>query len=290
MKFIYEKYSNSPSDYHKFMLEIIADKFSIYKQNLIICSQIMSDDNVHDLRVAARRFIATMNLYKTIYPTLYFPMIIKMVKKNFKSLGNVRDTHIMLQNCQSMKIQFPIIYDFINYLLAKEKKLIANFSKNLSEVEFNEIEGMMYYLTRILKYDFPSVSPDFTIFENYFDEQLQNIRAIYNQIDYSNTKTIHKFRIATKKYRYYAEVLQSFIPNYQNLYKILVKIQDDAGAIQDSVVFIDKFNYFVNKRHFEGLEAEKQISNVMNYLEEKQHQLISNFKNNNELITSIFAE
>jgi CHAD domain-containing protein len=214
-------------------------------------------------------------------------MIIKMVRKNFKNLGNIRDTHIMLENCQTMKIQFPLIYDFIAYLLAKEKKMVTNFSDNISQVDFNEIEGMMYFLIRILKYDYPTIRPDFTIFEQRINENLKFLQEIYSQIDYSNTKTIHQFRIATKKYRYSTEILQDFVQDYQNLYKKLVKIQDDAGAIQDSVVLINKFKYFISKRNYNDYSTEFQISNILNFLEETQQDLIKAFRNDEELIKSV---
>lgn len=287
MELIFEKYSNSSRDFHKFMLETIAAKFDIYKNNIIVCARDLSDNNVHDLRVASRRFISTLNLYKEIYPTLYFTMIIKMVRKNFKSLGKLRDTHIMIDNCQAIEIQFPLIYDFIKYLLSKEKLMVEKFSRNLGNININELDGMIYFLMRILKYDFPQIQVDFSIFENYINQNLSSLHDLYNQIDIRDLKTVHKFRIAVKKYRYTVEVLQDFIPNFQKLYKNLVKIQDNAGEIQDLVVLNIEFQNYLNKKQYQEEAIKMQVENIFIYLKNKQKQLIDKFMQKDEMIKRV---
>ncbi|MCE5305904.1 MAG: CHAD domain-containing protein [Chloroherpetonaceae bacterium] len=288
MQLVFEKYQNSSEDFRAFMFEIINEKYSIYKEKLTDCTRKMSDDNVHNLRVSSRRFLSVLNLYKQFYPTLYFSMISKMVKKNFKNMGRLRDVQVMIENCQLLKIQFPIIYDFINYLLTNEKKIITNFSQGITDININELDGMMYFLIHILKYDFPEIKHNFSAFEIFLDDKLKSLRTLYNQITPTNSKTIHKFRIAVKKYRYVIEILQDFVPDYKQLYKRLVRIQDRAGEIQDLAVLINEFEIFANKKGYATDELNLQKANIIDFLKNKQQQQIADFLNDSAEINSIF--
>ncbi|MEN6295209.1 MAG: CHAD domain-containing protein [Chloroherpetonaceae bacterium] len=288
MQLVFEKYQNSSEDFRAFLFEIINEKYSSYKEKLINCTRQMSDDNVHNLRVSSRRFLSVLNLYKPFYPTLYFSMISKMVKKNFKNMGRLRDVQVMVENCQLLKIQFPVIYDFINYLLTNEKKIITNFSQGITDININELDGMMYFLIHILKYDFPEIKHNFSVFEIFLDDKLRSLRTLYNQITPTNSKTIHKFRIAVKKYRYVIEILQDFVPDYKQLYKRLVRIQDRAGEIQDFAVMINEFEIFANKKGYATEELNQQKANIIDFLKNKQQQQIADFINDSAEINSIF--
>ncbi len=289
MELVYDKYKNSADDFRIFMLEIINQKYDIYRHNLEIYSKEISSDNIHNFRVSSRRFRTALNLYKEIFPSEYFEIIIKIVKQNFKSLGDLRDIYIMINNCKEIKIQYSVICYFIDFLLRKEKKAIAEISKSLSNINLNQLDNSIFFLINDLKYAYPDIKPDFSILENHLNDQLHLMGQLYSQIDYSDLRSIHKFRIATKKFRYSIEILQDFIPNYKDLYKRLVNIQDDAGAIQDNVVLINHLNKYFKKQHNQALYYQEQIESIVNFLKTRQKDLIICFQNDDKIIRSIIG-
>jgi CHAD domain-containing protein len=289
MELVYDKYKNSADDFRIFMLEIINQKYDIYRHNLVIYSKEISSDNIHNFRVSSRRFRTALNLYKEIFPSEYFEIIIKIVKQNFKSLGDLRDIYIMINNCKEIKIQYSVICYFIDFLLRKEKKAIAEISKSLSNINLNQLDNSIFFLINDLKYAFPDIKPDFSILENHLNDQLYLMGQLYSQIDYSDLRSIHTFRIATKKFRYSIEILQDFIPNYKDLYKRLVNIQDDAGAIQDNVVLINHLNKYFKKQHNQALYYQEQIESIVNFFKTRQKDLIICFQNDDKIIRSIIG-
>ncbi len=287
MKFIYDKYQNTAEDFKKFMINSFQIKSDIYKRNLIQCQNDLSNQNIHDLRVACRRFVTVLNLYKIICYSSYFDIIIKDIKKNFDNFGRLRDYFVMINNCRNIQNDFPVIIDFINYIENKSNNLLSNISKILSKINLKEFDAKFYFLLRDLKYQSSQDSQNFTAFENFLNAHLQLMKDLFFKIDYSSPETIHKFRIATKKFRYTCEILKDFVPNYKDLYTKLVKIQDDTGIIQDNVVLFDEFRRYTEKKNVHKNKNNENIENLLNYLKNRQISLISNFKNDEEIIRSI---
>ena len=103
------------------------------------------------------------------------------------------------------------------------------------------------------------------------DERYEAIMRRRQRVDPSNPRTIHRMRIALKKFRYTVEIVHALVPNFpEENFKTMHAYQDMMGNIQDAEVLLSVFEDFaegdgpynpepvlrcIHQRHKESIEA-----------------------------------
>jgi CHAD domain-containing protein len=104
------------------------------------------------------------------------------------------------------------------------------------------------------------------------DEQFRKMMHRLQRINPSDPKTIHRVRIAFKKFRYMIEIIHPLIPSYpENTFKLMRDYQSVMGNIQDIQVFLSTFEYFADR------DASFDPTPVLHYYQQRRNETISAF-------------
>lgn len=284
MNFNFSHYQNSAEGFRKFALESLNKTYNNYKANLERIHSEFSEDNVHDLRVAIRRFISALDFFSNFYPTYYFKKIKKEIKSQFDSLSQLRDIQVMMITTIKMKVSFPQLYEFLIYLIEKEYEQINLNKMKFAEIDVSYLDDYYYFLNRTIRIDFQNIVINFEDVSKIIQTKYEEIIEYKSMIDFDNPPTIHQLRIKIKKFRYMIETLSEVMSKSKRILNILSNFQTKMGLFQDSEVYIKEFTNFVN---LNGMDEVAKLQ-VSDYLKEIKFKLFLDIKNNIKMLDRLF--
>src|SRR5262245_44734250 len=90
----------------------LAERWDKYRAQLKTCKDELSEEAVHDLRVATRRLLAVMDLLRILDPHPRVKKVRRVLKDQLDSLDELRDTQVMLVDISESMTEFPDLQRF----------------------------------------------------------------------------------------------------------------------------------------------------------------------------------
>ena len=249
------------------------------------CKKEITEEHVHDIRVALRRLMA---LTEIMYPLLDISKKksknnIKLMKQKFKMFGPLRNIHISILYIDNMKKDFPDLESFSNHLNILEKDLSKKLSKEFNKMEISDIKK----ISELLQKKISKISKTDDVYNMLLTSAItsfEDVVSLLEKADPDDIKSIHKVRIAFKKFRYMIEVIDSINPVGQDFHDNMKSIQDILGNIQDLSVIELLLCDFIEKEH----PAECGILSIEYHeLLKRQKSLVNSFLQSKEKIYSL---
>ena len=227
-----------------------------------------SPDNVHDLRVAIRRLRSLVIVLKDICPKIKIRTLHKDLGQIMKPFGNLRDLHIQQEILKSsIPMEEHLLDAYMKRLGKKLAKLESMLRKQLKSTDLTSIDGALGKLAEMEKITLPR-SREFRIsaqrkIPHFFSRSIMQkfLRECFAYFpfirDEEMKQEFHKLRIAMKKLRYKAEILEPILkedipPESLVLFRA---IQDAMGETHDYDVAMDNVGDFFQKKKPEILES-----------------------------------
>jgi CHAD domain-containing protein len=219
-----------------------------------------SEDAVHDLRVASRRLIAVLDTLQSLVDNPEIQQCRRRVKKSLGALGPLRDLQVQLLSVTKLARRFAQLKRFQKSLTEKEartakgvRKLLKKgpkLGRAIAQVK-SCIEGRLNEKAII----------------GIVDKRYREVIRLGKLVDPSDTATIHRVRLAFKKFRYTAEVVRPLIKNEVTSARLkqFHAFQTMMGNIQDTEVLSAKLAKWAGKK-------EKRIEDVKPALAELDRQ------------------
>lgn len=246
------------------------------RTQLKTCRHAFSEEAVHDLRVSARRLLAVFDIIRAIDPQPRVQNIRRLLKDQLDDLDELRDVQVMLVEAGESLEQMPGLGPFQTYLQKREKRLLRLARKDIQVWRPSEtgrrIEKMRVVLEKQAR------NPKFRErILHAVDSAFLRAAQAYGQMDSTQAATIHRLRIAFKKFRYMAEIVLSLLPASPGSYlEGMHDYQSAMGDIQDTMILLNTLAEFVEKegaathpesirRHYERRHA----ALVTAYVEDK---------------------
>ena len=130
----------------------------VFRQNYDNCLNVLSEENVHDLRVSIRRLIAFLSLQRSLFNSGYYKRLIKQLRKLLKELSSLRDIQVQLLNLRDKRHNDKFIMSYFYFLLKSEESEVNRISEYLYTFSPDEINSMLFFLQNDFKIKF-SVYP-----------------------------------------------------------------------------------------------------------------------------------
>lgn len=205
-------------------------------------------ETLHNLRVSSRRLIEYLNISQKIFLTEDFTKKYKLLKKIIKISNNKRNIDVFLQYLQgkiknnfSNKNREEVLYIF-NVFKKKQNKLQRNILKKLKYLKLKKLQKFLEDIEEHLK--------ELSV----RDKKQKNIKIYLNQLlkNYGekilslkelalkeeDLQSLHKQRIALKKYRYVFEIKEHLLNlSQKEKYNLIKSLQDTIGNIHNQDVF-----------------------------------------------------
>jgi CHAD domain-containing protein len=173
-----------------------------------------SEGSVHDLRVSTRRLIAMLDMTQALSKDNHIPKLQRRFKKVLKRMGPLRDLQVQLGTVSRLR-QAGLVQDFKRTLERRERRAVDKIRKQL-----------MKHAKRRLAVRVKDVRSEFTRLQQKLNDDAihrsieRTLKARRNEFLTSRRRfqpadadTLHKMRIALKKYRYSVEAALPVLGN-----------------------------------------------------------------------------
>jgi len=211
-----------------------------------------SEESIHDLRVAMRRMMATIDVVLMVVPLEGLRKARRSLRKYLRSFNELRDTHIQILAVRGLTRRFPALRPLRLDLLRRQRVLVGRARRRIREIPAPAIEQAVAAASQALqnRYTTPMLqSIGRTIVHGALGAAFATAVERRVRLTAADTTTIHRLRVAFKKCRYMTEVLQPLLPSVRR--KVLKQMnvyQTRLGAVQDAVVLTASVNRFALRR------------------------------------------
>jgi len=232
---------------YKFTLESLDTSSEFFKLKFKECKIKFSEESVHDFRVSMRRFMALLDLLNKLFPSIYFTQIRKILKNQLKVFNPLRDTQVQILKLRSTIYTHPSLFTYYTSLLHDEQIHINNVKEFIVDLSIEDIEGLIFFIRLDIKNRLRNCELNFQSLTESAKNSFTNLLEKKALLDLNNLDTVHKLRIAFKKYRYIIENLFPYIQYPKDSLKKMKQIQNILGDIQDNRVFFAQLTIFVSE-------------------------------------------
>lgn len=260
--------------------------FSIFCKKYEFCSNHYTEPGIHDLRVSIRRMMSLLFLLENFTDVPYIRDLQKSLGKILKSLNPVRDTQVEVAMMKNLIFKFPVFYTFYIHLLNQEIVQAKKAAKIIAEADREGIEGLVFFLNMYLKQRINDLGLDISKIIDIRKSAFNNLVLKYSQAAKDDVDSIHKVRLALKKYRYLEEALKPVIKLPKERLRQMKSLQDHLGEIQDYTVIINRISSFIFSQ---SVIPANKYNEAMKYLETTRGGLISDLFGMREGFLEVFA-
>jgi len=226
------------------ILAALDERWENYRRQVKTCRQEFSEEAVHDLRVSTRRFLAILDIARAIDPHPRIQKMRRFLKDQLDDLDDLRDVQVMLVEGSETIENFLDLKSFEAHLEEQEKHLLRWARKQINALKLSELKKRIEKISEALKKRIVEESFSAQLFRTVDNAYLRTMQA-YVQVDASQPSTIHRLRLAFKKFRYMSEVIQPLIPDYpESHFEHMHQYQSTMGDIQDIETFLNALTDF----------------------------------------------
>lgn len=195
-----------------------------------------SEEAVHDLRVAARRLLAVLDTLRSLVDDDVIDDCRRRVKKSLDALSPLRDTQVQRASIGRIKRRYPQLKAFERTLADRETRLTRKVRRFLKRGP-----KLTRAIAKAKSHAEGPISGRAVI--KVVDERYGRVLRFAKHINPADTNTIHRMRLAFKRFRYTVEVTQPKA-TFQNLHAF----QTMMGEIQDVEVLSGRLTKWAAKK------------------------------------------
>ena len=196
--------------------------------------------------------MATIDVVLTAVPLERLQKARRSLRKYLKSFNELRDTHIQILAVRGLTRRFPALRPLRLDLLRRQRVLVGMARRRIREIPAPAIEQVVAAASQALqnRYATPMLqSIGRTIVHGALGAAFATAVERRLRLTAADATTIHRLRVAFKKCRYTAEVLQPLLPSVRGrVLKQMNVYQTRLGAVQDAVVLTASVNRFALRR------------------------------------------
>jgi CHAD domain-containing protein len=209
-----------------------------YRIQFKTCRREFSEEAVHDLRIAARRFLAVLDIIRALDPQPRVQKTRRFFKDDLDELDELRDVQVMLVELEETLARIPELILFQPYLQKREKRLLRAARQQAKDWPSSGLKkrvGKTRAALEKLTADEGFTSALLQAVDNAF----ARVKQDYDQMDAQKPASIHQMRIAFKKFRYMVEIVQPALPiPSKNYFKGMHDYQSRMGDIRDISILL----------------------------------------------------
>ncbi len=217
------------------LLNALDTRWKKYRSELKLCRAEFSEEAVHDVRVAARRLLAFFDLLGSVVLHARIQKIRRALKNQLDDLDDLRDTQVLLADISEYIHEVPDLEVFREYLEKKERKYLRAARKMVISRDAGDLSGRVEQARAML-----AELPEEGLAEGLFDaadDAYTRVVRLYHAVDAGRVATIHKLRIAFKRFRYTIEIIHPVLENFPlDHFERMRAYQTMMGDIQDMEV------------------------------------------------------
>lgn len=238
----------------------LQDGWRRFRKRLKRCQEDFSEKAVHDSRVESRRLLSTFELLGSLTSSRQPEAARRNLKRYLDIFDELRDTHVQLMFIAKRVADFPELRVFRDVLRKRERRCIKRTARRIKRAKMaalrRSVETMNRALQRPLR-GVPRASLRLSRIVRVLKQALTHVAALHRRVDPADTVSIHRVRIAFKKFRYMIEAVAPLLPGANPRYlERLRNFQSLMGEIQDAEVLLSTVEKFRSRKKIDAAVAE----------------------------------
>ena len=228
------------------LLDSLDERSATYAKQVKRCRDEFSTDAVHDLRTSIRRLLAILDVVAFMTSASKIKKLSGRLKDQLDGFSDLRDMQVMLDKLQQDVNALPELEPLQGYLEKREKRQQRADEKHIQNIKPGGVEKRLLKIRR----DAEELSELEVRRElpQAVDEAYLTVIQRYGEVDPAQLISIHRLRVAFKKFRYMVEAIHPCLPDFpEALLKRLQDYQTEMGNIHDIQVFLETLAEFAEK-------------------------------------------
>ncbi len=222
---------------NQLLLDALDKRWKDYRAELKHCRAEFSNEAVHDLRIAARRMLAIIQVLNSISPRPRLKKLNHAFKDQLDEFDDLRDTQVILAEVSETMQEMPQLQKFQEHLYSVEEGLLKTLRKKLKVIDLFDVSKRIRKTRESLESKFDGDLVLQTL--QTVDDAFLLTKQRHSWIDAAQPATIHRVRIAFKTFRYMVEIIHPLLNDYPiETLKQMNEYQSLMGEIQDVEVII----------------------------------------------------
>ena len=225
-----------------------------YRKELKCCRKDLCKKAIHDFRVEARRLLSSVELLAGFVKASRLKKIEAAVKEHLDLFADLRDTQVQLEAVDKLLRIHPAARPFQGYLAGREQRFTKKTRKSIKRASPGRLGKRVSAYREAVERRLDDCDPaegTARLFGS-IDKAFKRTRQLRAAIDPSDLQTIHRTRVAFKKFRYMAEALASYLPDAtEEELERMHGYQTLMGDIQDARVLLGTLDKFLRKKEIE---------------------------------------
>ena len=223
-----------------------------YRKALKRCQRNFSEVSIHASRIEARRMAAQFELFRVFTPRRAFEMAQAALKHHLDTFDPLRDAQVQLIMLNKEYRGMPGAKPIEKLTAKRERRCQRKAGRQIREVRTRRIKDVVELLTERLQE--ASRNPermrlDHRNIVRSVDSAFNHVVECHRHMDPAHAATIHRMRIAFKKFRYMMESIQLLFPEITApRLAAMQAFQGVMGDLQDTDVFLMRLDKLIRKK------------------------------------------
>lgn len=211
-----------------------------YRRRLTACKRSFSERSVHQLRVETRRALALLDLLAALDLAGSPRNPRRTLKRRLDAFDALRDTQVELGLLQPWLRRFPEARALETHLRESEQVLVAELRREVRALKSRRVERRFKILeTDVRAAGGRSRRPAVAFLQRPLRAAFAQVVRLRRKVRRLDTATIHRTRVAFKKFRYLCELFQPLLPDSSTArLRAMRDWQTRMGRIQDVEVLL----------------------------------------------------
>lgn len=250
--------SEPAGDVLRHLAEALRTQGRRYRKRLKRCEEQFSEAAVHETRVEARRLLATIELLGAFLPERKLQKARDVLKQHLDTSDPLRDTQMQLIYVGRMTRVFPAARAFREWLLKREARLTRKTRKAIKHVKTKRLTRRLAVFEAEVRHRRKRTTRAlvFATMLRAMDRAFARVARLCRGVAAADTETIHRTRIAFKRFRYMTDALAPLLPTVTNQHRHAMRgYQSMMGDIQDVEVMLRTLNKFLRRNEMNPAAA-----------------------------------
>ena len=206
-----------------------------------------ANEYVHDLRVAIRRLVAAIEVGRAAIHQKKLKKSRRLLKTHLDAFDTLRDIQVQLAFAEELQEETPEIAPYCDTLREREKLLASRLARRVKEFSSTGISRQVARLRlALLQQDVATV--EVAVWSS-LDEAYAIVQQRQLTVRAEDPRTIHRTRLAFKKFRYLVEGIYPLMVNPPADYlRRLHDYQAAMGEVQDAEIGLQMLDDFASRK------------------------------------------
>ncbi len=215
----------------------LAERWDRFTREMARSRRRPTEGAIHDLRVAIRRLLAVMAAVDAILPGACFRRSSRQLRRHLRAFNALRDVHVQLLIVRGLKPRFPLLGRYGAYLRRQEILLVRAVRAEIRGMRQDSLVRSLSDAQSALwsLYGAPAASRAVgAMLKGSAAAAFGRVLARRAQMAPLDARSVHRLRVAFKKFRYTLELNRPFLPWADRAHaRAMDEFQTAMGEIQD---------------------------------------------------------